>query len=241
MNGTSVPPLQPETLDRLVDALASIGVAANEGDRRFDAESLRASLHNLELRLRNTGYTAGSLIVETLANPHNDVDTLIYDTNHYANLLEAEQAWGRDYRKRLHDRVEKRVEDWLERLQELRLQMLEWLQTPEFETLSIVDQPPATMFEDLMRRFAVAPREMPVFELRDRAKRVMRFQPKGLWIIGANGRIDLITKVAAPIVVDRAEPLTRPSDWQIYDPKGQRRSVPLTVETFRDLVRSGLQ
>jgi hypothetical protein len=59
----------------------------------------------------------------------------------------------------------------------------------------------------LMRRFDVSPREMPVFELRSGPERVMRIQPKGLWIIGANGRVDLITKATAPILVDQSEPL----------------------------------
>lgn len=242
MNGTPTSRLEPKTLDHLVGALATIGVAGNEGDRRFDAQDLRASWQVLNERLRDTGYTGGSLTTETLVRPHDGVDILIYDTDRYTSLGEAEQAWEQDYQKRRHDRVERRVEDWLDRLQTLRSQMAVWLETAEFASLSIVDQPPAQMFEEMMQRFGIPPKDMPVFEVRDRSKRVMRFQPKGLWIIGANGRVDLITKAAAPILVDQAEPLARPSAWQIYDPKKDRQhSVPLTEETFRDLVRAGLQ
>ena len=82
---------------------------------------------------------------------------------------------------------------------------------------------------------------MPVFEIRAGSQRVMRVQPKGLWIIGANGRVDLITRKAAPILFDQSDPLSRPSNWQLYDSKDRKRSVSLTQQTFSDLIRAGLQ
>jgi hypothetical protein len=96
------------------------------------------------------------------------------------------------------------------------------------------------MSEELMRRFDVDARMMPAFEIRAGNQRILRFQPKGLWIIGAKGRVDLITKAAAPILVDQSEPLSKSTNWQLYDPRDRNRSVPLTQETFREIVRAGL-
>ena len=91
-----------------------------------------------------------------------------------------------------------------------------------------------------MQRFGVEPRKMPAFEIRAGKQRVMRFQPKGLWIIGANGRVDLVTRTAAPILVDQSTPLSGKSDWRLYDSSDRRRSVPLTQEAFSELIRAGL-
>jgi hypothetical protein len=232
--------LDLEMLQRIAQSIVSVGVVGNDGDLHFDAQDAQASLTALKAQLHNAGYGVGSLAIDTLAKPHDDMDTLIYDTSRYGNLAEAEQAWEGDYRKRWHDQIETRADDWIERLRELRSQMAAWLQTHDLAQLSIVDQPPVSMSEELMQRFMVQPKMMPMFEIRAGNRRVMRFQPKGLWVIGANGRVDLITKAAAPILVDQSEPLSRPSNWQLYDPGNRSRSVPLTPETFRDLVRAGL-
>jgi hypothetical protein len=232
--------LDLDTLQRIARSIGSVGVAGNDGDLRFDAQDAQASLAALQAQLQSAGYHVGSLAIDTPARPHDDVDTLIYDTSRYGTLADAEHAWEGDHRKRWHDQIEKRADDWIERLGVLRTQMEAWLQTPEFAHLSVVDQPAVTMLEELMHRFGVQPRMMPAFEIRAGNQRVMRFLPRGLWTIGANGRVDLITKAAAPILADLSEPLSKPSNWQLYDSTRSARPVPLTPETFRELVRTGL-
>lgn len=240
MSATQPPQLDLEMLERLAQSIRDVGVVGNDGDLRFDAHNARESLAALQAHLREAGYAVGTLEINTLAEPHDGMDTLIYDPRRHVNLAEAERAWERDYGRRWHNRIERRADDWIERLHELRSQMAAWLQDSDLAHLAIVDQPPVRMSEPLMQRFGVEPRMMPTFEIRVGAQRVMRFLPKALWIIGANGRVDLITKVAAPILVDRSEPLSRPSNWQLYDSSNLRDSVPLTEATFRNLVHAGL-
>jgi FtsZ-binding cell division protein ZapB len=229
-----------EMLRRMAQGIGSVGVVGNDGDLRFDAQDAQESLAALQAQLRTAGYHVGSLAIDTLARPHDDIDTLIYDTSRYENLAEAQHAWEGDYRRRRHDQIEAGADDWIERLRALRSQMEAWLQTPDLAHLSIVDQPPVSMSEEPMRRFGVKQRMMPAFEIRAGNQRIMRFQPKGLWIIGANGRVDLITKAAAPILADLSEPLSRPSNWQLYDSGNAGRLEPLTQESFRKLIRNGL-
>lgn len=229
-----------EMLRRMAQGLGSVGVVGNDGDLRFDAQDAQASLKALQAQLHQAGYHVGSLAIDTLVRPRDEMDTLIYDTGRYGNLADAEQAWERDYRRRWHDQIEKRAEDWIARLRGLRSRMEAWLKVPGLDHLGIVDLPALTMSEELMRHFEVPPKMMPVFEIRAGNQRVMRFQPKGLWIIGANGRVDLITKAAAPILVDQSEPLSSSTDWQLYDSSKSGRSVPLTQETFVDFIRNGL-
>ncbi len=139
------------------------------------------------------------------------------------------------------DHVQRRVGDWLERLQKLRDEIDAWLKRPEFNRLVIEDREPETMNEELMQRFDVSPQKMPVYEIKSGSQRVMRVQPKGLWIIGANGRVDLITKTSASILADQSEPLSGSSNWQIYNSKSRKSAVPLTEDNFLELVRANMQ
>jgi hypothetical protein len=100
MKNDQTPPLEPATFDFLAERLASVGVAGNEGDARFDIQDLPVPLQALRQRLQAAGYVGGELAVEALVRSHDGVDTLIYDTARYARLFEAEQAWERDYRER---------------------------------------------------------------------------------------------------------------------------------------------
>jgi hypothetical protein len=231
--------LTPATLAFIASGLTQLGVVGNENGGHFEVQD--ATDEALLGLLKAAGYQGGTLEPAVLDAPHDGVDVLIYDTGRYADRTEAEQAWERDYHKRSRDRVSCLVEDWLVRLDDLRMQMDSWLKASDLSGLTIFDLPRASMLEQPMRRFGVPAREMPVFEIRSEAQRVLRFQPRGLWVIGANGRVDLITRKAAPILFDRAKPLARPTDWQLFDSHRSIGSVPLTQDVLLDLVRAGLR
>jgi hypothetical protein len=135
--------------------------------------------------------------------------------------------------------TERLVDDWIERLQALRSQVAGWL-AADFPSLRLVDRAPVPMHQGPMRRAGLAPRDMPAFEVVGVETRIMRFLPKGLWVIGANGRVDIISRLAAPQLVDRSEPLAPETNWQIYDSRLGIRSVPWTMAYFGGLVREVL-
>ena len=229
---------EPVALERIVDALRTLGVAGNEEDRFFDASTLEAVRPALEVRLQASGHTGGGLAVAALPSAHDGVDVLVYDTTRYAQADDAERAWEADFRERGRDLVEARVVDWLRRLSALRAQIERWLRSnPDLADLCIVDLEPVILHEETMRRSGVAPARMPSFEVRDGERRVLRSLPKALWVVGANGRVDFVTRRASPIVVDRSRPLAPTSAWEMYF-SDTRRAVPLTRETFGDLVRA---
>ena len=64
-----------------------------------------------------------------------------------------------------------------------------------------------------MRKFGIAAKRMPTLELQDRAGHVARLVPRGLWIIGSNGRVDLKRDGRRYLIVDMAENFEAP-DWQ---------------------------
>jgi len=105
--------------------------------------------------------------------------------------------------------VQRRVEDWEERLNGLYAALGGWL-PEDWESSPGV---PVLMHEKFMRKFGVAARRMPSLELRGRAGEVVKLQPHALWIIGNNGRVDLKRNGRRYLIVDTAENFEEP-DWQ---------------------------
>ncbi len=135
------------------------------------------------------------------------------------------------------DRVVRRAEDWLARLEGLRTFVDEAIRG--IPGLTIADRDPIQMDEDLMRRFEVSPRSMPVFDVMKGNKPVARFRPKGLWVIGANGRVDLTTPAGSWFIVDSAEPLST-ADWHIASMADKRSLGRLSRQGLIEILRQAL-
>jgi hypothetical protein len=110
------------------------------------------------------------------------------------------------------EHVSKRVDDWLIRLGKLYAQIESWL-PPDWK---VGQRRQMELDEDMMRRYGVGPREMPVFDLVAVDGRAATLEPRGLWIIGYNGRVDLFAGSRHFLIIDRAEIFGRP-EWQITD------------------------
>ena len=107
------------------------------------------------------------------------------------------------------EHVRRRVDDWEERLGGLFAAIGGWL--PDGREAR--QGAPVVMDEELMRRFGVAAKRMPTLDLGDRTGHVARLVPRGLWIIGSNGRVDLKRDGRRYLIVDMAESFEAP-DWQ---------------------------
>jgi len=86
------------------------------------------------------------------------------------------------------------VDDWLERIDRLYTDVESWLAGQDglrFERTRKV-----TMSEELMQEFAVPDRELDVLDVIRGDQVVASFVPRGLWLIGMWGRIDVITQVS---------------------------------------------
>jgi hypothetical protein len=106
--------------------------------------------------------------------------------------------------------IRRRVEDWERRLNGLYARIGEWL--PDgWEARRGAS---VLMHEELMRKFGVAAKRLPTLELHDRAGQVVKLEPRALWIIGGNGRVDLKHHRGRYHIVDSAENFEAP-DWQV--------------------------
>jgi hypothetical protein len=83
------------------------------------------------------------------------------------------------------------------------------------------------MSEELMQRFAVSDRELPVLDVLSGNRVTVSFVPRGLWLIGAWGRIDAITAI-------RHEDGT--FEWRLTSSDDRRHTVPFGRDALLALV-----
>ncbi len=217
---------------RVCERLGDVGVFADEERDFLPAPTALRFIAEVGEKLRSLGYEG--LVAGALLQPPQDGATyLLYDSDQFDDAVAARRTWRDDYQRRWHDRVIWRVQDWISRLKELRHRFETWIAESQIPGLQIAERRSVPMYEDLMRRFKVPAREMPVYEIVQNGARLMRVQPKGLWVVGGNGRVDLITKRESLVLVDASESGSAEPDWQLYRPQ----ATPLNKEVFFSLLQ----
>jgi hypothetical protein len=124
------------------------------------------------------------------------------------------------------EHISLRVEDWLKRLEQLTAQIRTWAVKNGW-TIEVSGG--VTMSEELMQRHGIKQREQPSLQLRSPEGKIIWIKPKGLWVIGANGRVDLYSPKGTYTLVDTAPPLS-PAKWRIHrvgETKGKQFSASL--------------
>ena len=118
--------------------------------------------------------------------------------------------------------IRRRVADWDTRLQALYDMIGGWL--PEGWTAH--EGAPVRMHEELMRESGVDPKQVPTLELVSQTGELAKLEPRALWVIGCNGRVDLKRDNHHYLIVDLAENFEG-ADWQATraDRRGERKPV----------------
>lgn len=125
------------------------------------------------------------------------------------------------------DHVVRRVEDWACRIDALYRQIAGWLPSG----WKADREGTAEMREQLMQKFGVAPRKLPLLELSYQGQPLAHIEPRGLWIIGANGRLDFFSRSGHYIIIDSAENFGTP-DWRIAPLSDRQDLRPLDRDVF---------
>lgn len=137
--------------------------------------------------------------------------------------------------------VENRIEDWLERIDRLYAHLDEWVD--HIPGMSSERGSVTHTKEHLMQKFGIAPPDVQTYGVfrsghGQREKRLM-LVPTALWIVGANGRIDVTTSKGQYMLVDAAGRDGTPSEWRLVHPTDRRPLVPLTKAAFEALLTRG--
>ena len=130
--------------------------------------------------------------------------------------------------------VRRRVDDWEKRLNGLYAMIGGWL-PDEWEAR---DGELVTMHAELMRKFNVGSRRMPTLELVGKGNACVRFAPRGLWIIGSNGWVDVNRERGAHryLIVDKAENFEEP-EWQAAPANRRCDRGPVTRDWLMRVLR----
>lgn len=129
------------------------------------------------------------------------------------------------------EHVEERVQDWKNRLRDLFREVGDWARENGWK---VDDSGEVSMHEELMQKFNLAATRQPTLRL-DGERGYALFKPKGLWVIGANGRIDLYTSKGAFIIVDLAERGDAPR-WTIFRTSSKREGEPFSTGILANLI-----
>ena len=118
--------------------------------------------------------------------------------------------------------IRRRVADWDTRLQALYDMIGGWL--PEGWTAH--EGAPVRMHEELMRESGVDPKQVPTLELVSQTGEVAKLEPRALWVIGCNGRVDLKRDNHHYLIIDLAGNFEG-ARWQATraDRRGEREPV----------------
>jgi hypothetical protein len=109
------------------------------------------------------------------------------------------------------EQVQEQVQDWKNHLRALFNEISAWAKQNGWQ---VNDGGTVRMHEELMQKLDVPATDQPTLRL-DREHSYALFMPKGPWVIGANGRIDLYTSKGMFVIVDLGERGTDPR-WTIF-------------------------
>ncbi len=122
--------------------------------------------------------------------------------------------------------VRARVEDWRTRIDGLYRQIAEW-----FPHLCVSLDDTTVMDETVMRVYGVPPMRLPILRLSDTDGEVAVLIPRGLWIIGVNGRLDLSARNGRFLILDRSGLFEKPH-WTIAPALDRLAIEPLSRATL---------
>lgn len=128
--------------------------------------------------------------------------------------------------------VEKRIDDWKKRVSDLYSTIEIWLKSSNYY---IKRGSKLKMYEELMSEFNVRPTEVDTADIYNLDNKiVLTIKPRGLWVLGANGRIDIISNKGNYTLVDFAEQF-EPPHWKLFN-SDKKNGVSFTKQLFFQLL-----
>jgi hypothetical protein len=141
---------------------------------------------------------------------------------------------SKDEKKLTEKDIRKSVDDWEQRINDLYT-FIENSFNGYIEIECKKDKC-MTMYEELMQKFGIEKREIPMLEVYKNRNLIIKFKPIGLWVIGANGRIDILTHLGSYILADISVKKAKKSDWIVYSPDNRQKGEKFTKEFILELV-----
>ncbi len=129
--------------------------------------------------------------------------------------------------------VERQIRDWKKRIAELYADIQLWLKDTENLLKPGTKYP---MYEEPMYRCGIPKTEMDSAVIVKGKQSILTVIPKGLWVIGTKGRIDILAIKKSYILIDAAEFKITP-DWILYN-GNLNKGVSLNKQSFLEILDS---
>jgi hypothetical protein len=130
------------------------------------------------------------------------------------------------------EQVENRVRDWKKRVTDLYSDINLWLKDTEY---TFKKGSKITMYEELMSQFGIPASEIDTADVHKGKHFILSIKPKGIWIIGANGRIDILTTKGSYMLVDTADEFSKPQ-WKLLN-GNKKNGMEFNKQTFIQLLK----
>ena len=130
--------------------------------------------------------------------------------------------------------IERRVAEWANRIDALYSIVQDALSG--MREISTSMSRSISMNEELMQKYSVPGRELPILDIKKNGQIIATLKPIGLWVIGANGRVDLLSEKGSYILVDHAEHGANP-DWKVFTPANRTKSESFDANFIRRAVK----
>ena len=131
------------------------------------------------------------------------------------------------------EHIEKRLEDWKSRISNLYSSIENWLASNPSYSIKIQTEVP--MYEEIMQQYQVGSTTMKVLDIYKGDHIVASIKPIGLWLIGANGRVDILCKNGTATLIDKSDKFEKP-EWIAYSGTKSYEGKPFNTRFLYDLL-----
>lgn len=128
--------------------------------------------------------------------------------------------------------VERRIDDWTRRITDLYDRIDTWLPKG---WRSVRDRR-TRLYEEPMREVGLPPRALPILDLMAGDTLAATVEPRSLWIVGANGRLEFRRGSDHHLLIDRSAIFDTPN-WFVVPISDRDRAVPLNRAAVISLLR----
>jgi hypothetical protein len=128
--------------------------------------------------------------------------------------------------------IEARIKDWTKRISDLYSLIDSWLDGSQY---SLKTGAPVPMYEEMMSKFGIKQVDINTADIYAGSDLVLSIKPRGLWVIGANGRVDILSKKSNNILVDFADQFKAPK-WKLFNGK-EKSEVDFNQDVLLNLLK----
>ncbi len=114
--------------------------------------------------------------------------------------------------------VHKPIGDWKKRISNLHTVIKEWLKDERLYAVKTTSM--YRMYEEPMHRFDTEPENLPIADILKDGKQIVIIKPFGLWVIGTNGCLKILSYKGPLILADMSVPFQ--PRWEIFSVKNRK-------------------